>query len=250
MGHGENLLDVLGVEISDVSMERAVELLLGIMTAKVRTPHTVYFVNAHTLNVATEDPDYRALLGRGSYVFGDGTGVRWAARMLYGKELRGNVNGTDLTPRLFEAGRDRGLRYYLLGNTEERIARAARFTQDQFPGWTLAGFHHGYVSAADDARIVETINAARPDLLFVGMGNPLQERWLDRNVGALEVPLCMGTGGLFDYWSGDLERAPGWVRGIGYEWLHLLIRQPRKFRRYVLGNPQFLARVARQRAGV
>jgi N-acetylglucosaminyldiphosphoundecaprenol N-acetyl-beta-D-mannosaminyltransferase len=172
--------------------------------------------------------------------------------MLYGTRLQDNVNGTDLTPLLFAAGRDQGLRYFLLGNTEERIARAANFTQDHFPGWTLAGFHHGYLQDPEKNRAaIAQIQQAAPHLLLVGMGNPIQERWIDMHLQELGVPLCMGTGGLFDYWAGNLDRAPAWVRDIGYEWLHLLIRQPSKFRRYVIGNPLFLARVARQRsAGV
>jgi N-acetylglucosaminyldiphosphoundecaprenol N-acetyl-beta-D-mannosaminyltransferase len=248
-GAADRLLDVLGVHITDVTMARALELLLGMLQNPARTPNAVYFVNASTLNLACDDPSYRALLERGSRVFGDGTGIRWAARMLYGERLRDNVNGTDLTPQLFAAGRDKGLKYFLLGNKPERIERAARFTQEQFPGWTLAGYHHGYVNQdpAANQSAIDAIRAAAPHLLLVGMGNPLQEQWIDRHIGELGVPLCMGTGGLFDYWSGDLERASKWVRAIGYEWLHLLIKQPTKARRYLIGNPLFLARVAQQK---
>lgn len=245
----DDRLNVLGVDITDVTMDRALQILLEMMHDPARTPHSIYFVNAHTLNVATEDEEFRALLGRGSHVFGDGTGVRWATRMLYDAHLKDNVNGTDLTPKLFAAGRDQGLRYFLLGNTEERIERAARFTQENFPGWTFAGSHHGYLQDPEkNCAAIARVREAAPHLLLVGMGNPIQEKWIDTHLPELGVPLCMGTGGLFDYWSGDLDRAPAWVRAVGYEWLHLLIRQPRKFRRYVIGNPIFLARVAQQRA--
>jgi N-acetylglucosaminyldiphosphoundecaprenol N-acetyl-beta-D-mannosaminyltransferase len=208
----------------------------------------VFYVNAHTLNLACDDPEFRAVLNRANYVFGDGTGVRWATRILHAAPPKDNVNGTDLTPQLFASTAGRGYRYYLLGNKPERIARAAEFTQREFPGWTLAGFHHGYLTPADDAAIVDQINAAKPHMLLVGMGNPLQEQWIDRNLQRLQVPVCMGIGGLFDYWSGDLERAAPWVRAIGYEWLHLVLRQPHKAGRYLIGNPKFLARVFVERA--
>jgi N-acetylglucosaminyldiphosphoundecaprenol N-acetyl-beta-D-mannosaminyltransferase len=81
-------------------------------------------------------------------------------------------------------------------------------------------------------------------LLLVGMGNPLQEQWIDRNLTRLHVPLCMGTGGLFDHWAGNIKRAPRWVRRLGCEWLQLLLQQPHKWRRYLLGNPAFLYRMA------
>lgn len=246
---GDPNINVLGVPVTNVTKERALEILFAIMDDPSRRPQAVYFVNAHTLNVAAEDPEALAVLRRGRYIFGDGTGVRWAARMLYNLKLRDNVNGTDLTPLLFQRGQDRGYRYFLLGSTPDRIPRAAKFIQDTYPGWTLAGYHHGYLQRIEDTqRALEHIRSARPHLLLVGMGNPLQEKWIDRHLGDIRVPLCMGTGGLFDYWSGDLDRAPEWMRRIGYEWLHLMIRQPRrKVRRYLLGNPKFLARVAAQR---
>ena len=211
----------------------------------------IYFVNAHTLNVAYADVEYRRVLGTADVVYGDGTGVRWAARILHGARLADNVNGTDFVPALFAAQAQRGYRYYLLGGTEDQIERAAAHASRTFSGWTLAGHHHGYLDAAASARIVEEINDAKPQLLLVGMGNPGQERWIAANRNRLHVPLCVGVGGLFTYWSGNIDRAPAWVRRIGFEWVHLLLRQPEKGRRYLLGNPLFLARVTgrRLRAG-
>ncbi len=207
----------------------------------------LYFVNANTLNVAYEDADYRAVLGTASVVYGDGTGVRWAARILHGVRLADNVNGTDFVPALFAAQANRGYRYYVLGGTEEQNQRAADHASRTFHGWTLAGHHHGYLDDAASARVVEEINAAKPQLLLVGMGNPHQERWIAAHRAQLRVPLCVGVGGLFTYWSGNIDRAPAWVRRIGFEWVHLLIRQPEKGRRYLLGNPLFLARVSARR---
>lgn len=240
-------LSVLDVPVTDASMDEALALLDAMVASEPPRSHSVYFVNAHTLNVAWEDAEYRNVLKRADRVFGDGTGVRWATRALHHKQLRDNVNGTDLMPQWFQTRAGRGLRYYLLGNTPERIERAASFTQTTFPGWTLAGYHHGYLEEHDHASVIDAINASGAHLLLVGMGNPKQEQWIDRHLSSLHVPVCMGVGGLFDYWSGDLERAPGWVRKVGYEWLHLLIRQPFKARRYLLGNPKFLMRVAQRK---
>jgi N-acetylglucosaminyldiphosphoundecaprenol N-acetyl-beta-D-mannosaminyltransferase len=238
-------LRILGVDILDVSLPEAVARLLSLIENPEQHAHSVFFVNAHTLNVASTDPRYRATLNTADYVFGDGTGVRWAARLVHRNRLKDNVNGTDLVPSLFAAGAKRGHRYYLLGATEAAIERAAKRSRELFPGWELAGYHHGYLDREAEARIVQDINDLDCQMLLVGMGNPLQEDFIARNQTALRVPLCLGVGGLFSYWAGDIERAPVWMRRLGYEWLHLLISQPHKFKRYVFGNPAFLLRIAR-----
>jgi N-acetylglucosaminyldiphosphoundecaprenol N-acetyl-beta-D-mannosaminyltransferase len=207
----------------------------------------VYFVNAHTLNLAAHNPAYCQLLNRGHCVFGDGTGVRWAARAR-GVSMKANLNGTDLVPRLFRHAAGQGYRYFLLGATADTIERAAASATDRFPGWTLVGRHHGYIDMHQAPGVINSINHARPHVLLVGMGNPLQEQWIDRHLDKLQVPLCLGTGGLFDHWAGNLRRAPRWVRRLGYEWLQLLLQQPHKWRRYLLGNPAFVWRMVSQRA--
>ena len=158
-----------------------------------------------------------------------------------GVRLKANLNGTDLVPALLARGQ--GLRCFLLGATPEAIERAAAHFRQAYPGCVLAGHHHGYLDEAATSRVIEAINAADVDLLLVGMGNPLQERWIARHRSRLKVGLCVGVGGLFSYWAGDLDRAPGWMRRCGVEWLHILRRQPKKFQRYVFGNPLFLLRL-------
>jgi N-acetylglucosaminyldiphosphoundecaprenol N-acetyl-beta-D-mannosaminyltransferase len=234
---------VLGVPVTDVTMDHALALLQSMLHPQPRRAHAIYFVNAHTLNNACDQPSYLGVLQSADRVFGDGTGVRWAARILHGVTLKDNVNGTDLVPLMFSRWADRGLRYFLLGNTPERIEQAAAHAQRSFPGWTFAGCHHGYLGPDDHRAVIDQINASGADLLLVGMGNPKQEQWIHDHLSELKVPLCLATGGLFDYWVGDLVRAPKWVRRLGLEWLHLLNRQPHKAGRYLIGNPKFLARV-------
>jgi N-acetylglucosaminyldiphosphoundecaprenol N-acetyl-beta-D-mannosaminyltransferase len=202
---------------------------------------SVFFTNAHTLNLGTANPDYRAVLNAGSYIFGDGIGVRWAARMK-GIRLRDNVNGTDLVPELLAS--TPGRRYFLLGSDDETIQRAAAMAEIRFPNWTQVGFHHGFLNDASlREEAIPRIDAAGPDLLLVGMGNPRQECWIHEHLEQLRVPVCMGVGGLFDFWAGNVSRAPRWLRRLGHEWLWRLFQQPAdKSRRYLVGNPLFLLR--------
>ncbi|MDJ0865454.1 MAG: WecB/TagA/CpsF family glycosyltransferase [Myxococcota bacterium] len=237
-----------GVPITDLTMADALAFARESLDDPAHT-RVVYFVNAHTLNLASRDPDYRRVLCTADRVFGDGAGVRWAARIRYARRLLDNVNGTDFVPALFAALAGQGYRYYLLGTSPAANPRAAAHAREAFPGWEQVGSHHGYLEGSD-ARVVAEINAARPHLLLVGMGNPLQERWLHDHRESLRVPLCLGVGGLMDYWAGDLDRAPHWLRRLGFEWVHLMLRQPHKVPRYLIGNPAFLLRQAAARLGL
>jgi N-acetylglucosaminyldiphosphoundecaprenol N-acetyl-beta-D-mannosaminyltransferase len=235
------LVTVLGVTITDVTKRDALSLLEGLICAKDSRCHSVFIANAHTLNLATEQPDYRHVLNSGDLVFNDGTGVRWAARQR-GIVLRDNLVGTDLIPDFFQATAGRGYRYFVLGAAPDVIAQAAAAAEKHFTGWSQAGYHHGFLNGKDDDAI-DRINATKPDVLLVGMGNPIQERWIARHKSRLHVPLVIGVGGLFDHWIGRPKRAPVWVRRIGCEWVHKLLLQPHKWRRYLIGNPQFLLRM-------
>ena len=176
---------------------------------------TVYFVNAHTLNLAAADAAYRDVLNAADCVFGDGTGVRWAAR-LQGVRLQDNVNGTDLVPQLFRAAAGRGYRCFLLGADERTTPPGRRLRREALPGWTVAGHHHGYLADANsDREVLRRIAAARPDVLLVGMGNPLQEQWIHEHRDELEVPLVAGVGGLLNFWAGNVRRAPRLAAAAG-----------------------------------
>jgi N-acetylglucosaminyldiphosphoundecaprenol N-acetyl-beta-D-mannosaminyltransferase len=249
---------VLGVRIHNVTRRQAIGLLEETIRRRDGRTRSVFFVNAHTLNLAVDDPTYRQVLNAADFVFADGTGVRWAGRFQNVRVLE-NLLGTDFTPQLFRETADRGYSYFMLGADARTVAAAADYARSEFPGWTLAGYHHGYLSDETPAEpdgtvaslaVIDQINAAHPDVLLVGMGNPLQEQWIAQHLPQLKVPVCMGIGGLFDYWAGNVSRAPEWLRRFGHEWLWRLYQQPTiKARRYIIGNPLFLARVLRHRRG-
>jgi N-acetylglucosaminyldiphosphoundecaprenol N-acetyl-beta-D-mannosaminyltransferase len=244
----EPQFSILGVQFTNVTRKRGIELVEQLLRRHDDRGHAVYFANAHTLNLAAADAGYRAALNAADHVFADGTGVRWAAR-LQAVRVQENLVGTDFTPALLRETAGRGYSYYLLGGDAWTIQGAAEYARRHFPGWTLRGYHHGFLADARvNAAVVEQIRSVRPELLLVGMGNPLQESWIHRHRDWLPGTVCMGIGGLFNYWMGNLPRAPRWLRRLGHEWLWLLCQQPRdKARRYLLGNPAFLGRVFRER---
>jgi len=237
-----DVVTVLDVPITNLTQEAAVALIRRWVAARDGCSRSVFIANAHTLNLASEHPWYRDILRRADVVFGDGTGVRLAAR-LRGVRMCANLVGTDLVPRLMAESLSDGVRYYLLGAGADTVGRAVRSLEERIPGIAIAGFHHGFVDGAASREVVERINAARPGVLLVAMGNPLQEEWITRHLPDLRVPVSIGVGGLFDHWAGNLVRAPHWIRRAGFEWLQILLQQPRKkWRRYMLGNPKFIAR--------
>jgi len=236
-------VSLFGVRVADATKNEAVALLDRWMRDWDGRARAAFIVNAHTLNLACEDPAYRGVLNAGDTVFGDGIGVRLAAR-LKGVRLKDNLVGTDLVPLLFRTTAERGYGYFLLGGTPRTAERAVARLRRDFPGIRIVGHHHGFVGPR---AVLDTINAAAPDLLLVAMGNPTQERWIHRHLPALRVPLSIGVGGLFDHWAGNLNRAPRWMRRLGLEWLHILGQQPHKWRRYILGNPKFIVRALRDR---
>jgi N-acetylglucosaminyldiphosphoundecaprenol N-acetyl-beta-D-mannosaminyltransferase len=231
--------------IANLTEPAAIHQLEQAMQAK--KSRKIYIVNAHTLNIAASNQTYAAVLRRADLMVSDGTGVRLAAR-LRGVKMKANLNGTDLMPAFLGATAGRRYRCFLLGADADTIERAADYFRRNFAGWTLAGYHHGYLTAGTVGPVIAEINRAEPDLLLVGMGNPLQEAWIDAHAASLRVGICIGTGGMFDHWAGNLRRAAPWVRSLGCEWVQLLLQQPHKARRYLIGNPRFVGRMLRSMA--
>jgi N-acetylglucosaminyldiphosphoundecaprenol N-acetyl-beta-D-mannosaminyltransferase len=238
--HGSNQLRayrVLGIDMLDAESTSAIAYMAGLMRSA--GTKAVYFANAYTLALASKDSRYCNALNNADAVFGDGTGVRWAGRQR-GVTLRANLAGTDIVPAFLS--RNAGLTCFLLGGTPTCIERASATFGRLFPDCTLVGSSHGYLTQAGSRQLVTEINRNRPNVLLVGMGNPLQEAWIHQYRDMLDVGLCVGVGGLFAYWAEMLDRAPFWMRKLGIEWLHIVRRQPWKAPRYFIDAPVFLAR--------
>lgn len=239
---------VFGLRCEDTALDEAAAHL--VRCARNRVRQRVAFVHAHCLNVSVRDAGLREALTTADVIYADGIGMAMAAR-LQGERLHYNVNGTDLFPLLCAHAAAAGVPLALLG-AAPGVAEACReVLEARYPGLRVAWCHHGYLGASDDpalsdAAIIEEINRSRAGILLVAMGVPLQERWLLKNANALEVPVVMGVGALFDFVADRIPRAPALFRKLRLEWLFRLMVEPRRmFGRYVLGNPLFLARACK-----
>jgi N-acetylglucosaminyldiphosphoundecaprenol N-acetyl-beta-D-mannosaminyltransferase len=235
------LVRIVGIDVVDQEMDEAVAELQSIIRDRAGC-RSLFFVNANTLNIAVDDHAYSCMLNEADLVFGDGTGVRWAAR-LRGVRLQANLNGSDVVPALLVA--TPGLRVFALGGVDDVNADAAAGLARQYDV-EVVGRHRGWLDVTEDRPVIERINVAAPDLLLVGFGNPDQEEWIARYRAELRVPLAAGTGGLFGFWAGTRVRASSFTRRIGMEWVDTMIREPHKAPRYLLGNPKFLYRMVRR----
>ena len=222
-------VDILGVRIDDVTYAEALALLTQAIAT--RMPHVVTTPNPEIVMLARREPAYKATLNRAALNIPDGVGLLLAAR-LAGRRLRQHVQGTDLVSLLARESARAGHRWYLLGGGGSVAVAAAEALAKQFPGLAVVGAEPGSPLAEHDAVVRQRIAAVAPvDVLLVAYGAPKQEEWLDRNLAALGIPVGIGVGGVFNYFSGATPRAPAWVRRVHFEWLHRLITQPWRWRR-------------------
>lgn len=236
--------------------------LLGVRVARLRRPEAlerieeigeqpgssyVVYVNAHTLNLAHRDPEYGGVLNRAGLVLNDGSGVAMAARMK-NAAFPENLNGSDFNPEILKLAARRGWTVYFLGAREGVAERAAAALRRRIPDLTMAGVHDGYFPEMSSSAIAERIKQSGAHVLMVAMGNPRQEFWMADHLIETGASLGVGVGAFFDFAAGEVPRSPAWMNRMGVEWAYRLSREPRRlFKRYVVGNPAFLARAWRDR---
>jgi N-acetylglucosaminyldiphosphoundecaprenol N-acetyl-beta-D-mannosaminyltransferase len=232
------LIVILGVPIDDLNMAETLDRLdefvrVGRETGK---SHQVATVNADFVVKSMADPELRYLLQEADMATADGMPLVWGARLL-GVDLEGRVAGADMIPALAERAAAKGYSIYFLGAAPGVAAQAATILKEQYPDLIVAGIYSPpYSSVIDmDPAIIAEIKATRPDILLVAFGNPKQEKWIGMYGRELGIPVMIGVGGTFDFITGNTKRAPEWMQRYGLEWLHRLLREPRRlWRRYAV----------------
>ena len=236
--------EILGVRISCMDMQGLMDLVHR--WAKGAKPETIYYVNAHCMNLASQDPVYAEALNSADLVYADGISIVWASKLLRGCSLE-KMTGADWIDEFCAMAERERLRMYILAGDAGVAERASLSLIKRFPGLTIVGTTSGYINSGNEQDVLQAINAATPHVLFVGMGTSLQERWIHNNRELISAPVCWAVGALFDYVAGEETRAPNWVNKAGLEWLWRLMVDPKgKWKRYLLGNPLFMSRVVRE----
>ena len=234
-------LSVFGIDIDNITMQQAINWIIN--RSKREGKSVVSFVNAHNLNQVVTKSEYRRSILRSDLILPDGTGVKIAS-VMNGVNLKENVNGTDMLPLLCDAISSEAIPVYLLGAKQGVAEAMARKLKIQYKNLNVVGCEHGYFPKQETGDVIARINRSGAKILLVAMGTPHQEIWIDRFKLILQPTVIIGVGGLFDFYSGRIPRAPIWFRDWGCEWVWRLLQEPeRMWRRYLLGNPLFLFRI-------
>jgi N-acetylglucosaminyldiphosphoundecaprenol N-acetyl-beta-D-mannosaminyltransferase len=224
-------LAILGVRVDDVTEEEAVALCERFVAEGRRS---VVTPNPEIVLAARQDRGLRAALARADLAIPDGGGLLLAARW-WGQPFRAQVRGSDLTNLLLERAVVRGWRVFFLGGSPGVAEDAAASSAARWPGLQVAGTFAGDGEETGDRETRAAIGrAGRVDLLLVAYGASRQERWLARNLPHLDVGVALGVGGVLDFLSGRVPRAPRWLRDAHLEWLFRLIVQPWRWKRQLL----------------
>ena len=199
-------------------------------------PRLIQFVNGNKVAQVREDATMGPLLWRAHYVLADGQPILPMARLL-GIRIPERIDGIGLMGKLLKLADQRAYSVFLLGAKPPIVEACVTKITREFPHLKIAGFRNGYLSAAETDEVVAQVRAAQPDILFLGMGTPMKERFADQHARDLGAAVIQGVGGSFDVMAGLVSRAPVWVQRIGMEWLYRVLQEPKRmFWRYARTN--------------
>jgi len=206
-----------------------------------RPVRLLFSVNGHALSLAARNPDLRDALDRADLVHADGQAIVFASACLRGPGIPERSATTDLIHDLSRVCSTEGLSFFLLGGTEDLNARCAEALVRLYPGLSIAGRRNGYFPQELEQVVCEEINASGADILWVGLGKPLEQLFSVRNRDRLRVAWAITCGGTFGFVAGDYRRAPHWMQSAGLEWLFRAATGPRRLKwRYLTTNPHAL----------
>jgi N-acetylglucosaminyldiphosphoundecaprenol N-acetyl-beta-D-mannosaminyltransferase len=238
----KNQVEILGIKIDNVSVD---DILNFIETSlNERKKILITYVNIHAVNLAHKYNWFQEFINHSDLVFCDGFGIILGAKVI-GQKLEYRSSPPDWIANLCELAEIRGWRIFFLGSELKIVNAAAGKLIQKFPNLTI-NVHDGYFShfGKESEMVIDQINAAKTDILLVGMGMPLQEMWIMENYKKLNVNLILPVGAMFDYVSEATIRGPIWLTNNGFEWLSRLIIEPKRlWRRYIIGNPLFFLRL-------
>lgn len=234
-----NTIKLFDVNIDVMNLDILLDRIDNFVNDSIK--HKIMHVNTYTLNVAWKDTNLKEILNNTDLLYCDGDGVRLGARFL-GFHLPERITGADWIYDLCKMCVGKGYSIYLLGGKPGVAQEAARILVDKYPGLKVVGTQQGYFEkfGEKNSKVISEINKKSPDILLVGFGTPIQEKWIDNNFKDLNIKIVWAMGAVLDYVSGNVSRAPKIMRKYGLEWFYRLILEPnRMWKRYILGNAYF-----------
>lgn len=249
------IVEIMGVQVSSQSFD-AIWSRMTHHLEEEKYPLAIYTPNPEIVMECRKNADLRALINRGDLITPDGIGLVYAAKMRK-RYIPGRVTGFDLSIKLLEEGHDKGLTFYFLGGKPGVAEKAAEMTREKHPGIKAIHYHHGYFKGvptgepghAEEKELVEEMRRLKPDVIFVGLGFPKQELFIDLYKDVIQAKVSIGNGGVMNILAGEAKRAPEWAIKMNLEWLYRLIKEPSRFKRQ-LALPHFMWTIMRDKKSV
>lgn len=235
-------IELGGLKTACLGRDELSRLMLADCMAARRTdihpPKLVFASNGHAIALSAQDPNFRATFAQGDIIHADGQASVFASRLLTKTPVPERSATTDFIHDAARIGAPHGLRFFLLGATEEVNAEAARVLAQTYPGIRIVGRLHGYFSEFEEEDICDEINLTQPDVIWVGLSVPREYEFAVRNKFRLKAGWLVTCGGCYNFVTGAYKRAPEWMQQAGLEWLFRLAREPKRlFWRYAVTNP-------------
>jgi N-acetylglucosaminyldiphosphoundecaprenol N-acetyl-beta-D-mannosaminyltransferase len=244
-------VNVLGIGVSALNMPLALQVIEGWISG--HQTQYVCITPVHSVMLCQDDPELQKIFNASGLTTPDGMPLVWLNR-LKGRKHVERVYGPDLMLALCEHSVAEGYRHYFFGGAEGVPEQLAESLQIRFPGLAVAGTYSPPfrdLTFEEDARIVQKINQANPDIVWVGLGAPKQERWMASHRDQLNAPVLIGVGAAFDFHTGRKPQAPRWMQRSGLEWLFRLLSEPKRlWKRYLYNNPRFIVLILLQMLGL
>ncbi len=230
---------IFGVRFDNVDAEEANKQFIALMGGDKLG--LIYTPNTEIIMKAQDDPEYKAILNEGDLVVPDGIGVILASK-IHHLGLKERVPGIELMTKMLEYCNRTGKSIYLFGGQENVAEMAAVNIMKAYPNLRILGTRDGFFESNEEIRILDDINEKKPDILFVALGAPKQEKWMSKYKKTINAKVAMGVGGSLDVWAGTAKRAPVFFQKTGLEWLYRLLKQPSRVMR-MMSLPKFMIKV-------
>lgn len=233
-------VNILGINVDMVGINESADIIMGYLDDETGLKR-VFTPNSEIIMAGYKDPEFAKVLNKADLLTADGIGVVYASKIL-GKPIKERAAGFDIATEVVKRISKTGHKLYLFGAKPGVAEQAKAKMEKDFPGINIVGTHNGYFKTKDVPEIIEDINNSGAELLFVCLGAPAQEKWIDNNADKLNVKVAMGIGGSLDVFAGTVERAPEFYCKHGLEWFYRLKKEPWRAKR-MTALPKFAATV-------
>lgn len=240
-------LDFMSIKIDNITMEQAMDEI--VFMAKNGKNQLVVSPNVDNMVRLEEDQEFRKIYDKADLVLTDGQPIIWFSKF-FGEKIKEKISGSDLSIKLCGKAAENNLSIFLLGAAEGVGEAAAKRMKETYKGLEIAGIYSPKMGFENDPqeldKIVNLINEADPDLLYLGLGSPKQEKFFISCKDRLNVPVALALGASIDFMAGEKRRAPVWMSNVGLEWLYRLCQEPKRlFKRYLVDDMRFFKYVFR-----